>query len=340
MPEAKHIELAARLEQDIRAGRFGEKLPPVRQLAADFKVALQTMSKALKPLREQGLLDPGPGGTRIVLEMPRRSGMGVVTAFILGKPEIDPAVDPLLVTLREAAEADGITLVVMWVEGDEIFRKETFWKAGQTDGYIFLYSSFYPMLSRHLHINGIPFVVANWLPDSANAHWVDFDWRKRLFDLVRQLREHGYQRIAYLPHVRWQEGASFHLDLWRDVCAYYEMTNYSPDLAYFGGGPLAVSKRWYEEHATDYPEVIIPSNTDLRQLLEQLAGWKTDTRVLVQCHGKLPDARCLSCGSNDYQALGKLVWKVYREVSNGTAGPPHPHFAPGTVKIDWSMESK
>ena len=335
MPEVKHLAIGNRLENAIRAGKHSDKLPPVRQLSADFGVALQTMTKALKPLVEKGLLDPGPGGTRIVSSMPRRAGIGVVTVFMLGEqPLTDPARDPLLTTLRSEAERDGVTLVLMWVDGDEIFTKPDFWKAGQTDGYIFLYSSFYSVLTRHLNVNGIPFVVANWLPEGANVHWIDFDWRRQLFDLVKQLLDHDYRHIAYLPMIRWQMGAPFHEDLWRDICDYYGIHNYSPGLDCFGSDPLAVMERWHVGEPV-FPEVIIPNNTLLPPLMKRLDEIGVATKMVG--HHDMIDAhpRMLFWRNNDYTTLGREVWKVFRQLCDGTAGVPHPHLITDTRPVDW-----
>ena len=83
MPKLKHPNITLRLETAVRAGKYGNYLPPVRTLAGEFGVALQTMHKALQPLRENGLCSPGPGGTRINIAVPRRYNIGVVTAFLL-----------------------------------------------------------------------------------------------------------------------------------------------------------------------------------------------------------------------------------------------------------------
>lgn len=314
MPKVKHPEITLQLERSVRSGKYGNFLPPVRSLAREFGVALQTMHKALRPLRDSGLLAPGPGGTRNCGVTPRRDNIGVVTAFMLnGKNDsADPMRDPLLVSLREEAERDGVSLVTMQAENSVIFRRTRFWEGRATDGYIFLYSSFYPVLSRHLNVSGTPFVVGNWLPDEVAAPWADFDWRRQLFDLVRQLREHGVKRIGYLPEVNWDFGVPFHEDLWHDVCDFYHLTNELPREALQWNLPEAV--KWYMKQPGGLPDVLLPMKDVPEKALELLDRNGAPCRVLTSSARNLSHPRLLRWNNNDYTVLGKELWKLFRQV--------------------------
>ena len=240
MPENKHASISADLEKAIRSGKYFERLPPVRILARDYGVSLQTMSKALKPLQNSGLICSAPGGTCIMENIPHTRNTGVVTVFMLNDstPRLDLSRDPLLQTLREEAAKDDISLVVMLVNSQEIYRKTAFWESRHSDGYLFLYSSFYPMISRYLNVVGVPYVVGNWLPGNIHAHWVDFDGKKRLFDLVKLLLDRGYRKIAYMQKINFDFGIDFHCEMWQDICSSYGIHNYTPDAGFFAGDPL------------------------------------------------------------------------------------------------------
>ena len=314
MPKVKHPEITLQLERAVRSGQYGNYLPPVRTLAGEFNVALQTMHKALRPLRDSGLLAPGPGGTRINAAGPRRNNIGVVTAFMLASKTypVDPMRDPLLVSLREEAERDGVSLVTMQADASVIFRRTRFWEGRGTDGYIFLYSSFYPVLSRHLHVSGTPFVVGNWLPDEVAAPWADFDWRKQLFELVRQLREHGVKRIGYLPEVNWEFGVPFHEDLWHDVCDAYGLAAELPREALQWN--LLEAVKWYLKQPGGLPDVLLPMKDVPEKALELLEHSGAPCRVLTSSARNLSHPCLLRWNNNDYTVLGKELWKLFRQV--------------------------
>ncbi|MBE6368141.1 MAG: GntR family transcriptional regulator [Lentisphaerae bacterium] len=328
MPENKHAEISKLLEQEIRSGKYFERIPPVRTLARQFNVSLQTMNKALKPLQNSGLLVSGPGGTRINENIPYSLHCGVVSVFMLGSslPQTPISEDMFLQALQQEANNDGVTLLMMWVENEEIFRNQSFWESRQTDGYIFVYSSFYPLLSKHLHVSGVPYVIGNWLPDSFNAHYVDWDWKKQLFDLVKLLQENGFSKIAYMPNLHWEFGFDFHYDMWQDVCSSYELHNYSPDKSSFGIPPSQQLTKIIADPAGP-PEVIIPTNIDCSAILQQLDSLGVNCRLAVNS-GYLPiinDKRMIYYSANDYRKLASELWKVFRKISNGTAGPPRGH---------------
>lgn len=62
-PAIKYPSLAQRLRYDITQGTYkpGQKLPTTRELAATLDVTRKTLSKALKILTEEGLLEVTPG---------------------------------------------------------------------------------------------------------------------------------------------------------------------------------------------------------------------------------------------------------------------------------------
>lgn len=341
MPENKHAQISIDLEQAVRSGQYFERIPPVRILAAQYGVSLQTMTKALKPLQRSGLLVSGPGGTRIMENIPYKLNSGIVTIFMLDDtlPEKPLGEDPLLQSLRAEAAREGVTLVTMWVSDENIFHKQSFWQSRQTDGYIFIYSSFYPLISKQLQISGVPYLAANWMPESFNVHWIDWDWKKELFELVKQLKERNYSKIAYLPHIHWKFGEEFHYDMWQDVCSSYDLYNYLPDESFFGSEPLQQLERIAADPA-GAPEVILPFNIPEKNLLAKLDELKLDCRIYMSSNGseKLKDPRLFYHSTNDYDKLGKEIWKLFRQISSGKAGKPRGHWVGNkTIKIPESL---
>lgn len=332
MPEKKHSNISYELEKAIRSGQYTDRIPPVRILAQTYGVSLQTMSKALKTLQNSGLIVSTPGGTRIQPNHICRKNTGVVTLFMLN--DTDPLLsindDPLLVTLREEAAKDGVTLAFMFFASNDIFKKTAFWENSQSDGYIFLYSSFYPVLSRHLSISGTPYVVGNWLPDDFNAHWVDFDWKKRIFDLVRLLLEEGCRKIAYVPRIYYDFGRNFHFDLWQDICSSYELENYAADPGYFALSPDE-QLHSIAQSPIGAPDIVIPTNPNTAQLLQLMDKLQMPGRLLVPRNQDeefpIRHERLRFYNHWDYRMLARKIWSVYRQIADGTAGMHCAHFA-------------
>jgi DNA-binding transcriptional regulator YhcF (GntR family) len=72
-----HDQLVAGLRGLIAAGRLaeGDELPPVRQLAADLGINLNTVARAYRELTDAGLLASARGrGTFVIATVERASG--------------------------------------------------------------------------------------------------------------------------------------------------------------------------------------------------------------------------------------------------------------------------
>jgi GntR family transcriptional regulator len=68
-----YVRLADHIEARIRAGELslGRRLPPEREQAAEYGVAYMTVRRAMKELRERGLIKTVVGrGTYVVDELP------------------------------------------------------------------------------------------------------------------------------------------------------------------------------------------------------------------------------------------------------------------------------
>ena len=341
MPVVKHPGITLELERLIRAGRYGRYLPPVRRLAQEFQVSLQTMVTALRPLREKGLILPGPGGTRVLVSA-RPEALNVVTAFMLSEPDgrvlMEPTKDPLLLTLQEEASKDGVSLVTMVADRAAIFQRARFWEGRGTDGYIFLYSSFYPAIRRQLSVSGVPYVVANWLPEEIRVPWADFDWRAQLIQITRQLSSHGLKRLLYLPEVKWDFGVPFHVELWSEICGRFGLENHAtPELLRMS--PAQAFRAWRREGLPPPDAFILHHgfDADFLEMLDE-AGWRS--RVVSHAPSFRGHPRVLCIGDNDYPRLGRELWQLMRLASQNPGMSPASRLIEGGGILDDGEFSK
>ena len=67
-----YLEIAAEIREQIRSGRLrpGDKLRPVRSMAADYSVAQGTVGAAMEVLRAEGLVDTVQGKGSVVVAVP------------------------------------------------------------------------------------------------------------------------------------------------------------------------------------------------------------------------------------------------------------------------------
>ena len=72
--EYVYVRVADRVEADIRAGRLpvGARLPNERDMGAQYGVAPGTARRAVKELRERGLVKTLPNKGTFVLEPPAK----------------------------------------------------------------------------------------------------------------------------------------------------------------------------------------------------------------------------------------------------------------------------
>ncbi|UGQ15035.1 winged helix-turn-helix domain-containing protein [Yinghuangia sp. ASG 101] len=71
--EYAYVRIARELEQQIRSGRIppGGKLPGEQELAAEYSVAGGTIRRAVRELRDRGLVETLPSlGTYVLEELP------------------------------------------------------------------------------------------------------------------------------------------------------------------------------------------------------------------------------------------------------------------------------
>lgn len=328
MAEEKHSSIRRTLEKNIRQGNYYKCLPSIRVLAREFDVSLQTMSKALRPLKQSGLLTTCPAGTIINGNIPYQFPNKSVTLVVNGQFNGSFAEDPLLSTLRDEMQRDNITPHLLQradLENTAAAPNENMLKS---DGYLFLYQS-YSMASVLPDLNRVPFLVGNRLTGDPGVHWIDFDWKKQLFDLVKILLDRGYKKIAYIAN---SQIADFHYEAWLDVCASYNIFNYTAHADDFRI-PLGKRLEKIALSAAGKPEILLLMNVSPESLQKELSAdlWNGTVIVVDKLRSIYPIKNCsyLRYSSSTYEKLGKAMWQLFKSIANHSAGPPRGHWVQG-----------
>ena len=195
MIETKYIEISKNLEERINTCRELDKLPSVRTLSKELKVSTRTMGKALKSLISKGLIIPGPRGCHINRHKHIRRKTSVVGIFLNDSNfKVNP--DPLCESLKALIRQDGLDPLIINAPDPNKFKNIDFWSSNWVEGYIFIYSSINKILSHKLKKHGVPFVLANRLPDECGTSWVDFDNAGGLRKAAEYLYGKGLRKIA------------------------------------------------------------------------------------------------------------------------------------------------
>lgn len=100
-PTPPFEQIRGQLADHIRSGAVagGQRLPSVRQLAADLRIAAGTVARAFVALESEGLIESSRTGTRV------RPGQAVPDAVRLAAQRFVASLDLQAVTLDEALSA-------------------------------------------------------------------------------------------------------------------------------------------------------------------------------------------------------------------------------------------
>lgn len=334
MAEVKHIEITRRLEENIRARRYQDRLPPVRELVKEFDTTVRTMTKAIKPLAEAGLVLPTSNGTRICLDNPIRPKTGMVNIVYRWMREGRSNYDALLEDLKKLAAEHGYKSVLMEVSDAEVFNDVEFWKSARVDGHIFVYSSFYNLLSRHLTLHNIPFVVGNWMPINYGVHWVDFNNEQMIYSLVEQIVNYtGNHRIAFTFPGSVSAGQLWLRERWNAIAGHFELPDYIGSGLCFSRDLEGAAREWAE--MPEPPEIVISNHSEVA-ILEDIFSARQLPLQLVLRTDMAPWVEAWRYSQADYHLLAREIWDVFSRVLEGTAGEPRSHLVDFNPKIKFN----
>ncbi len=238
----KYREIARTLQLRIVARDYRDRLPVMRELAAEFKVSLHTLDKALKMLAEDGLIESrGSQGIWINHERAARRGKGA--GKIIGlcvSRKTDPERDIFIIELKRLiAQAGHIPLLI--ANNQRIFLDAKFWQTVQLDGVIFIYSSVDAKLLNWLNSRQIPVVAANRLAEGISVSWVDFDHEKHVSAIVAWLKAHNIRRIVLdWPNPKDELNHHWMSALWERILKRYDLPVYAENFIEYELSPANI----------------------------------------------------------------------------------------------------
>ena len=254
----KYSHTAVELLRRIRSGVYTDKLPPIRELAAEFGMAIQTMFNAVQLLVQKELLIPhGSGG---MLSDRSKLPCGLVAIAVYDSM---PSPWTSLKIITEMISLDGYTPVFIGVpRKQQAFVAKRLFKA-DIAGVMFVYSTINPEFCEVLSDKDIPFVSANIMAGVKNVNFVEKDTFACIEQLVKQLYDKGYRKIA-INLVSPLEGyLRYSSCQWRKILKKYDLP-YSKYNAFLDEFPVTADDELYENVAAeplknkaDLPEAVI-----------------------------------------------------------------------------------
>ena len=184
--------VAEEIGRNIAARRYGDTLPPLRELSEQFQVSLQTVQRALRLLSQRSLVAADSTRGIRIIQRPQNKIIGVFCNFRKGNSS-----DTVVQSLRKQIEADGYEAIFLDVPEKVCNEVDgAFWRYGWADGYISLYGTSDTNIDLCLKSFNLPVVTANHAIRRTRLSCVDFDHCGLVRDLAGGLYERGYRRIA------------------------------------------------------------------------------------------------------------------------------------------------
>lgn len=332
MARTKHTEITKQLRDNILSRRYQDYLPPVRTLVKEFDTSVRTMTKAIKPLTESGLILPTNQGTKIFIDQPIRPKTGVIAIIcsraIFGKPAEH---DPLLDDLKKLATDNGYQSVLMEISDEKILSDVNFLESVRVDGYIFIYSSFYKLISRHLPQHNIPFVVGNWMPINYGVHWIDFNNEQMMYSLVEQIVNHTKNhKIAFTFPGSVNAGQLWLRERWSAIAEHFDLPDYVGNGLCFSHDLEGAAREWVE--LPEPPEIIISNHRNVQTLKDIFNSRQLPLQLVIRSDVS-QEVEAWRYPEADYHVLAQEIWKVFSRVIDGTAGTPQSYLVDSNSKI-------
>ena len=197
MQTMRFSAIAADLERKIRNGVFGEKMPTTLELAALYHCGKCTITNALRPLTQSGLLhlESRRGGLAIDRSRLRSGAIGVVGPWT-EKSDFGP--DSKFGKTLEQMRRDGFEPVLVRYRSNQddarsiqVFRRNF-------AGLIFTNSSLNEEVILTLENEHVPFISCNRLPLHRRLNFIGFDMFTLLPELLEKLIARNYRTIAFM----------------------------------------------------------------------------------------------------------------------------------------------
>lgn len=195
MSSVKFSIITAELERRIRQGIYAKKLPTTLQLASEFGVARQTMTNAIRPLVQQGLLiSHGKGGLQLqALRENTRCLVAIVTTSVSEGINLSQSLQPLVEILSQ----EGYEAVLLGLPPQNRLKNPSQFFQGTLSGVLFTASSLSLEIALFLERNRIPFLSCNRLPAFPRLNFVESNAFRGIDHLLTKVTACGYRRIAF-----------------------------------------------------------------------------------------------------------------------------------------------
>ena len=199
MSNSRFPSLAAILEKRIANAVYCDKLPTVRELAAEFQVSKQTVTLALRPLIQKGILKAdGRRGIRITSG---EKTSGIIA--IVGKGDMSILeTDEKLKELKEQISKDGFESILIGVTDRISSRNLCKLLGNHFSGIIFTNSTLSYEIAEYLDNEKIPFVSCNRLPVYPHINYVEINWAGTMRQIAADFFARGYRKMALFFHGR------------------------------------------------------------------------------------------------------------------------------------------
>lgn len=254
----KYSQTAVELLRRIRSDVYTDRLPSMRELAAEFDIAMQTMFNAVQLLVQIGLLVPHGSGGMLIDRSKLPCGLVAIAVY-----DSMPSPDISFKSLTELISSDGYMPIFLGVpRKHQAFVANRLFKA-DIAGVMFMFSTINPEFCEVLNSQQIPFVSANVMPGVKNVNFVEKNAFDCMEQLVKLLYEKGYRKIA-INLVSPLEGyLRYSSCQWRKILKKYDLP-YSKYNAFLDEFPVTADDELYENVAAeplknkaDLPEAVI-----------------------------------------------------------------------------------
>lgn len=197
MKTMRFSAITSDIERKIRWGVFREKMPTTPELAAMYNCCKCTITNALSPLVQTGLLQMHSrrGGLCIDRSQLRSGAIGIVGRWQAGV-EFSP--ESKISLLLEQIRKDGFEPVILNHSSEQDWHSSIQHFNDGFEGLIFAGSSINEEIALDLERKHIPFISCNRLPLNRRLNFVGFDIFDPIAKLLDILVERGYKNIVFM----------------------------------------------------------------------------------------------------------------------------------------------
>lgn len=274
MSTARYPAITAEILRRIRSGVYVDRIPSTRALAKEFKSAKQTITNALRPLLESGVIKAKvPEGLVpvVTVKAAERPRIGVVCQA----REENMLRSTLFKVIRKLLDEGGYELELMcFPDGLPALNPERVFK-GEFAGVIFRDSLISLELAEYFAQRNVPVVSCNLMPLIPALNYVEID----VFAVYRELADHlikcNYRKVSWFFASQLESYGVFARRSWRRIQQEKALTRFPGDVKVVHQRPSKAGYAFTEfllklHRSRNKPEVVICSLGQPEKYLEKL----------------------------------------------------------------------